>query len=110
MRATSLIITVFGDVVSEHAGTIWLGSLVRAMAPLGLNERLVRTSVFRLVKEGWLEFDRVGRRSYYRFTEYGSHEYQRAARRIYAMDDAAWNGRWQVVVPVSTAIEKIENF
>ena len=110
MRTTSLIVTLFGDVVSQHGGSIWLGSLVRAMAPLGLNERLVRTSVFRLVKEGWLEFDRVGRRSYYRFTEYGSHEYQRAARRIYAMDDQAWNGRWQVVVPLALPDDQRERF
>jgi phenylacetic acid degradation operon negative regulatory protein len=110
MRTTSLIVTLFGDVVSQHGGSIWLGSLVRAMAPLGLNERLVRTSVFRLVKEGWLEFDRVGRRSYYRFTEYGSHEYQRAARRIYAMDDVTWNGRWQIVVPLTLPDEQRERF
>lgn len=110
MRTTSLIVTLFGDVVSQHGGSIWLGSLVRAMAPLGLNERLVRTSVFRLVKEGWLEFDRVGRRSYYRFTDYGSHEYQRAARRIYAMDDMAWNGRWQLVIPLELPDEQRERF
>ncbi len=110
MRTTSLIVTLFGDVVSQHGGAIWLGSLVRAMAPLGLNERLVRTSVFRLVKEGWLEFDRVGRRSYYRFTDYGSHEYQRAARRIYAMDDQAWNGRWQLVIPLELPDDQRERF
>lgn len=60
MRSTSLIITLFGDTVSPHGRTIWLGSLVQALAPIGVNERLVRTSVFRLVKEGWLEADRVG--------------------------------------------------
>ena len=63
MRSTSLIITLFGDTASQHGHTLWLGSLVQALAPLGVNERLVRTSVFRLVKEGWLEADRVGRRS-----------------------------------------------
>ena len=110
MRTTSLIVTLFGDVVSQHGGSIWLGSLVRAMVSLGLNDRLVRTSVFRLVKEGWLEQNRVGRRSYYRFTDYGSHEYQRAARRIYAMDDMAWNGRWQLVVPLELPDDQRERF
>ena len=41
MRTTSLIVTFFGDVVSQHGNTVWLGSLVHAMAPLGINERLV---------------------------------------------------------------------
>ena len=62
MRTTSLVVSVFGDVITQHGHTIWLGSLVKAMAPVGVNERLVRTTVFRLVKEGWLEAERVGRR------------------------------------------------
>ncbi len=68
MRTTSLVVSVFGDVITQHGHTIWLGSLVKALAPIGVNERLVRTTVFRLVKEGWLEAERVGRRSYYRFS------------------------------------------
>jgi phenylacetic acid degradation operon negative regulatory protein len=110
MRATSLIVTLFGDMVSQHGDHIWLGSLVRALAPVGVNERLVRTSVFRLVQEGWLEFERVGRRSYYRLSDYGSHEYQRAARRIYALDKEPWNGRWHLLLPGSVPEELREKF
>lgn len=110
MRATSLIVTFFGDVVSQHGHTVWLGSLVKAMAPLGVNERLVRTSVFRLVKEGWLESERVGRRSYYRFTPYGTHEYERAARRIYALENNEWKGHWQLLVPLDIPDNTREKF
>lgn len=108
MRTNSLIVTVFGDAVSQHGHIIWLGSLVKAMELLGINERLVRTSVFRLVQEGWLESERVGRRSYYRFSEYGSHEYQRASRRIYALEERPWQGRWQLVIPLRVADENRE--
>ena len=110
MRTTSLIVTIFGDVVSQHGDTIWLGSLVQSLATLGISERLVRTSVFRLVKEGWLEAERVGRRSYYRFTPYGNHEYARAARRIYALGKLDWNGRWQLVIPQDLAEEHRDRF
>ena len=110
MRTTSLIVTLFGDMISQHGGDIWLGSLVRALARLGVNERLVRTSVFRLVQEGWLESERVGRRSYYRFSEYGSHEYGRAARRIYALDKELWNGRWQLLIPLAVPEATRERF
>jgi len=110
MRTTSLIVTVFGDVVSQHGGSIWLGSLVKALAPMGVSERLVRTSVFRLVQEGWLEFERVGRRSFYRFSEYGDHEYARAARRIYGQEDGRWNGRWQLLIPLDIPEESRERF
>ncbi len=110
MRTTSLITTIFGDVVSQHGNTIWLGSLVKAMAQLDINERLVRTSVFRLVKEGWLESERVGRRSFYRFTPYGSNEYQRAARRIYALNDHHWQGQWKLLVPQDIPDSQREQF
>ena len=108
MRTTSLVISVFGDVVTQHGHTIWLGSLVKALAPLGVNERLVRTTVFRLVKEGWLKADRVGRRSYYRLSDYGLHEYQRAARRIYALDDKDWRGHWKLLIPAAVPEKKRE--
>src|SRR5690606_14385634 len=101
MRTTSLIISVFGDVVTQHGHSIWLGSVVNALEPLGVNHRLVRTSVFRLVKDGWLEFEREGRCSYYRFSAFGMHEYQRAARRIYAMEPNSWHGRWQLLIPLT---------
>ncbi len=98
MRSTSLIITVFGDVIACHGGVIWLGSLVKAMSLVGVNERLVRTSVFRLVKEDWLHSEKVGRRSYYRFTDYGQKEYLRVAKWIYGEPKKTWQGRWQLLL------------
>lgn len=110
LRSTSLIITLFGDVVSQHGGSIWLSSLVDALAPFGISDRLVRTSAFRLVKDGWLETERVGRRSYYRFSAYGASEYERAARRIYALGHKSWNGRWQILIPRGIPDKKREPF
>ena len=43
-RARSLIVTVWGDALAPHGGTVWLAGLIRLMAPFGINERLVRTS------------------------------------------------------------------
>ncbi len=110
IRAKSLIITLFGDVVSQHGKEIWLGSLIHALEELGVNDRLVRTSVFRLVKEGWLSVEREGRRSFYQLTSSGGQEYQRAAQRIYASQSDNWRGRWQILLPVNVPDEKRENF
>ena len=104
MRAKSLIVAFFGDVASQHGHTIWLGSLIPAMAHFGLNERQVRTSVFRLVQENWLQATRVGRRSYYQFSEYGLLEYEQAAARIYAIADESWSGDWQLIIPVNVPL------
>lgn len=110
MRAKSLIVTFFGDVVSQHGKQIWLGSIANALEGLGVNDRLVRTSVFRLVKEGWLEVDRLGRKSFYRFTSTGSQEYQRAAQRIYSADSHSWRGGWQLLLLTDVDESKRDDF
>jgi len=97
ISSTALVFTFFCDVVTQHGGEIWLGSVIKALAPLGINERLTRTAVFRLVQDDWLEARKQGRRSYYRLSETGEHYYQRAARRIYASGKPAWDGVWTLL-------------
>ena len=94
LRAGSLITTVFGDAIAPRGGTVWLGSLICAMADFGINERLVRTSVFRLAKDGWLESQQVGRRSYYSLTSDGRERFEQATHRIYGEPVGHWDGKW----------------
>lgn len=97
LRANSLIITVYGDAIAPHGGGVWLGSLIKILEPFGLNQRLVRTSVFRLAKENWLTSEQIGRRSYYSLTGSGRRRFEHAYRRIYALPPHAWDGRWCLV-------------
>jgi phenylacetic acid degradation operon negative regulatory protein len=94
LRAGSLITTVFGDAIAPRGGTVWLGSLINAMADFGVSERLVRTSVFRLAKEGWLESMQIGRRSYYSLTADGRERFEQATDRIYGQPLEHWDGEW----------------
>lgn len=97
ISSTTLVFTFFCDVVTRHGGEIWLGNVIQALAPLGINERSVRTSVFRLVKDGWLISRKQGRCSYYRLTQTGQNRYRSAAQRIYASHRRDWNGKWMLV-------------
>ena len=97
-RARSLIVTVWGDALAPHGGEVWLAGLIRLLAPLGLNDRLVRTSVFRLARDGWLAGETHGRRSRYRLTAGGRARFAAAYRRIYAPPVDDWDGTWDVVV------------
>jgi len=97
-RANSLIITIYGDFIAPHGGTVWLGSFIRLVAPLGLNERMVRTSVYRLSQEKWLVSEQLGRRSYYSLTTSGRRRFEHAYRRIYFAPQETWTGEWQLVL------------
>ena len=106
-RAPSLIITVWGDSIAPHGGAVMLGGLIDLFAPFGINERLVRTSVFRLAREGWLKAKPIGRESLYRLTRDGTRRFRQAYRRIYAPPDEGWNESWEIVIAdASTAAKR----
>lgn len=98
LRAGSLIITVFGDAIAPRGGTVWIGSLIRALADFGISERLVRTSVFRLSRDDWLEVEQVGRRSYYSLSAEGAKKFEQATIRIYGDPRQSWTGDWCLVL------------
>lgn len=100
VQAGSLIISVFGDAILPRGGRIWLGSLIRLLEPLELNERLVRTSVFRLAKEEWLRTETVGRRADYVLTNSGRRRFEEASRHIYASHAPLWDRRWRLILAV----------
>lgn len=98
IRASSLIITLYGDAIEPRGGTVWLGSLIQLLEPMGINERLIRTSIFRLTKENWLTAEKVGRRSYYSLTGTGRRRFEKAFKRVYAANPPAWDGSWCLAV------------
>ena len=98
LRTGSLITTVFGDSIAPRGGTVWLGSLIRAMQDFGVSERLVRTSVFRLAQDGWLRSTMIGRRSYYSLTDEGRERFEQATHRIYGEPATNWDGDWCLIL------------
>src|SRR5690606_9792996 len=97
-RAKSLCVTLLGDAIEPHGGSIWLSDLIALVTPLGINERLLRTSVFRLVAQDWLQSERHGRRSLYRLSDQGHELTEQASVRIYQGTDEQWAGDWTLVI------------
>lgn len=100
LRTGSLITTVFGDSIAPRGGTVWLGSLIAVMSNFGISERLVRTSVFRLVQDGWLQSTLIGRRSYYGLSDEGRARFEQATHKIYGEPASSWNDHWCLVMLV----------
>ena len=89
---------MFGDSIAPRGGSVWLGSLIHALSPFGISERLVRTSVYRLAQDGWLQSVRVGRRSYYNLTDEGRERFEAATHKIYGEPVTEWGHTWHVVL------------
>ncbi len=97
-RSKSLIITIFGDSIAPCLSGVWLSELIALLEPFSVNERLVRTSGFRLAEEGWLESKREGRRSRYSLTSAGLHRVEHAYHRIYDPPPKQWDGNWTLAI------------
>lgn len=98
VSGTSLISSLYGDALSHRGGEIWLGSLTALLEGLGFGDRFVRTSLFRLNKEGWLDVDRIGRRSFYRLSDKGLRLTRRAESKIYRAQSPTWDGNWLLLL------------
>ena len=104
LRAGSLIITLYGDAIVPRGGSVWLGSLMKLLEPMGISERLVRTSIFRLTKESWVQAGKVGRRSYYSLTGSGLRRFEQAFKQVYNANNEQWIGNWCLVL-----VSQLEN-
>ncbi len=98
ISGTSLIISLYGDALHHRGGEVWLGSLTNLLEPMGFTDRFVRTSVFRLQKESWLDVEKIGRRSYYRISERGQNQFRHAESKIYQSEQPDWDGKWDLLL------------
>lgn len=105
LSGTSLIMTVFGDCIFHRGGMISLASLIQLMDVFGFNERSVRTAVFRLVQNGWLASEKIGRTSYYRITESSRQRFISADQKIYSFSHHEWDQKWDLVLLSSVELE-----
>lgn len=105
-KAKSLIITFFGDTVFPYGGTIWLGSLVKFMEEFEISEKLTRTSIFRLTKEGWLNSKKFGRESYYSLSDLAIDRFIKAHYSVYAYDELENDKDWIVILTNTVEVTK----
>ncbi|HFE6864644.1 TPA: PaaX family transcriptional regulator C-terminal domain-containing protein [Acinetobacter baumannii] len=105
LSGTSLISTILGDSVLHRGGNISLASLIQLLELFGFNDRAVRTSVFRLVKNDWLCSDKIGRTSFYRITDSSRSTYLQAEQCIYNDQMKEWDHYWDLILMSSLDTE-----
>lgn len=98
--ARNLLVTLFGDVVllAGADAEVSVQSLATLLDEFGVNERLVRTSLTRLVNDGLLATRASGRRSFYRVAPEAVELFRTADERIYRGASPTWDGAWTIVV------------
>ena len=106
IHVKSLISSIFGDLVLPNHGYTWVECISEMIAPLGCNERLVRTSLFRLCDEEWLFSTKIGRRSFYQLTDMAKVQTRNAEKQIYSLSNKPWRGVWTLLLLVKRPIDR----
>ena len=104
IHTKSLVSTIFGDVLVPNDGHTWVKTLSELLGPIGINDRLVRTTLFRLVEDNWVYTTKSGRRSFYALTDSALSKTLLAEKLIYTKIISEWDGQWTLVFLVKSGI------
>lgn len=97
--ARSLLLTVLGEYVLPHSGSVWQESLVASLVSLGYSQHAARQALSRSTRDGWLRTERHGRRTRLSLSDGTAELLRTGAARIYSFGDPwTWDGRWLIVV------------
>lgn len=96
--ARVLLTTIFGDSLLPRSQSIAVQNLARLVQPIGINERLLRTSLRRLAEEALVVGDRTGRLSFYQVAPQALTMFHQADQRIYHHTPLDWDGQWTIAM------------
>jgi phenylacetic acid degradation operon negative regulatory protein len=98
--AKALLLTILGELVLPHGGTVWTQTVVRLLEQFDIEERNARQAVARLAEQGIVTNERRGRRARWRLTPEGRELLVTGTERIYAFGAATdgWDEHWLVVL------------
>jgi phenylacetic acid degradation operon negative regulatory protein len=98
VHARSALFDLYGDHLRTRGDQAPVAVLVRLLAPLGVTGPAVRTSISRMVRQGWLRPVRQPAGPGYALTEQARSRLDEAAARIYRTREPRWTGSWDLLV------------
>ena len=98
VHARSALFDLYGDHLRSRGDQAPVAVLVRLLAPLGVTGPAVRTSISRMVRQGWLHPVRLPSGPGYSLTDQARSRLDEAAARIYRTREPAWTGCWDLLV------------
>lgn len=93
-----LIVTIYGLYAREVGGWLSIGSLIKLMAVLGVEDQAVRSSISRLKRRGILVAEKVGGIAGYSLSDHAREILREGDRRIFERPRAALDDGWIVAV------------
>jgi phenylacetic acid degradation operon negative regulatory protein len=98
--AKAVLLTILGEFVRPHSGSVWTSTVVRSLSLLDVDERNARQALARSAEQGTVRSEKEGRKARWHLTEQGHRLLTVGTERIYGFGAGAdsWDGRWLVVL------------
>src|SRR5215211_6327239 len=98
--AKAVLLTMLGELVLPHGGSVWTATVVRGLGLAGVEEGNARQALARLADQGLVTSEREGRRARWYLTAEARQLLTAGTERIYRFTAGAdeWDGRWLVVL------------
>ncbi|MDQ0616671.1 PaaX family transcriptional regulator [Arthrobacter globiformis] len=99
LSARSLLLTLLGEFVLPHGGSVWTATITETLQTLGVEDKAARQALARTASAGFIKSERIGRRTLWRLTELGHQLLSEGTERIYQFSNrpVEWDGQWLVV-------------
>ncbi|MFK7804691.1 MAG: PaaX family transcriptional regulator C-terminal domain-containing protein [Anaerolineae bacterium] len=91
------MLVLFGDYIRHRGGSIWMADLLYLLDLLGIGEHTGRSTINRMVREGWFTVEKEGRHSKFSVTEKGETILQGGDLRINEIPAEKWDKTWHMV-------------
>lgn len=98
--AKALLLTILGELVLPHGGTVWTHTVIRLLELCDVDERNARQAIARLAEQGIVTNERRGRRTRWFLAPAGRELLMTGAVRIYSFGASTqhWDEHWLVVL------------
>jgi phenylacetic acid degradation operon negative regulatory protein len=97
-RLSSMLTLMLSEALALGQKTLWLGTVIALIEPLGFQERAIRTALFRLTEHGLLRVERHGRRSLCMLAPPKAAALVAARRRLNIPPERGFNEDWTILV------------
>lgn len=91
------LLVLFGDYIRARGGAIWMTDLLYLLELLGIGEHTGRSTINRMVREGWFHVEKEGRHSRFSVTEKGETILQGGDLRLNEIPTPRWDETWHMV-------------
>lgn len=97
-RLSTLLKLMFSEALAFGQKTLWLGSVIELIEPLGFQERTIRTALFRLARHNVIRIERHGRRSACMLTPAAANAMLSARQRLNQPATRSFGEKWSMLV------------